>query len=287
MLAFVVPLKSAQISRNWALACRLFERCLRAICNQTSPQFRVVVVCNERPTVSFSHPNVHYLEVDFPPPLPDPTETRSVGYELSRSKDIERKNADKARKLRTGLEYARRYQPTHSMVVDADDCVSRRLAKFVEQNPESPGWYFQKGYIHTEGSRFMHLNSRNFNVVCGTSVVIAYERYHLLFANPDFYQHAFEEPMASLTPLPFPGAVYSMANGDNIYMSAETRDQIYATLFGRLFSPRVFSVFRKVLSYWPTLLTRSRRAEFGLYRLPEVPPPAARAGDRTAQPALP
>ena len=282
MLVFVVPLKSSRIARDWSLTCRLLERCLRAICNQTSPRFRVVVVCNERPALSFTHPKVHYLEVDFPPPVPDPTEAPSAGYEYSRSRDIARKNADKARKIRAGLEHAARHRPTHTMVVDADDCVSRRLAEFVEQNPHGAGWYFKKGYFYTEGSRFLFLNRRNFNVVCGTSVVTAYPHRGLLFANPDFYQHAFDEPPGGLTPLPFPGAVYSMANGDNIYMSAETRDHIYATLLGRLFSRRVFSVFRKLLSYRPTLLTRSRRAEFGLYKLPDAAQPAPAGGARAA-----
>src|SRR2546426_10364999 len=102
MLVFVVPLKSARISRDWSLTSRLFERCLRAICNQSSPNFRVVVVCNERPITDFHHPHVHYLEVDFPPPFPDPNEEATSGYELARSKDIARKNADKARKIQAG-----------------------------------------------------------------------------------------------------------------------------------------------------------------------------------------
>jgi hypothetical protein len=278
MLTFVVPLKSPKISRDWGLACRLFERCLRAICNQTSPQFRVVVVCSERPEIPFEHPHVHYIEVDFPPPLADPTEKLTRGYELSRSNDMARKNADKARKILVGLEYARRYNPTHCMIVDADDCVSCRLAEFVEKNPHGAGWYFKKGYIHTEGSRFLYLNRQNFNVVCGSSVVIAYNRRELLFANPDFYHHAFYEPPEGVVPLPFPGAVYSMANGDNIYMSADTRNHIYGTLLKRVFSRSILAVAWKALNYWPTLLTESVRREFGLYKIEDGAPDARQVG---------
>jgi hypothetical protein len=281
MLAFVVPLKSARISRDWSLASRLFERCLRAICNQTSHAFRVVVVCNERPETSFCHPHVHYVEVDFPPPFPDPTEEQTHGYELARSKYIARQNADKARKILAGLEYAGRFGPTHSMVVDADDCVSNELAEFVAQNPTGAGWYLKKGYFHTEGSRFVFLNRQNFNVVCGSSVIIAYSQRQVLFSAPDFYQHAFDDPPAGVVPLPFIGAVYSMANGDNIYMSAQTRDHIYTTLLKRLFSPRIFATMWKVVNHWPTLLTEARRQEFGLYRLGE--PGAAPVEKRTLE----
>ena len=277
MLVFIIPIKSAKISSNWAATSRLFERCLRAICNQTSPNFRVVVVCNERPDTPFEHPHVHYLEVDFPPPMPDPTEEATSGYELARSKDIARKNADKARKIQAGLDYAQCYDPTHSMVVDADDCVSNRLAEFVAKNPQATGWYLKSGYIYTEGSRFLSLNRQNFNVVCGSSVIIAYAQRQRLFSSPDFYQHAFYEAPAGLVPLPFVGAVYSMANGDNIYMSSATRNHIYGTLFKRLFSKQIFSVVWKVMNYWPTLLTESKRREYGLYKIQEAPPAASAA----------
>jgi hypothetical protein len=275
MLVFIIPIKSAKISRDWSLTSRLFERCLRAICNQTAPNFRVVVVCNERPDTAFAHPNVHYVEVDFPPPMPDPNEEATSGYELSRSKDIARKNADKARKIHVGLDYAQCYNPTHSMVVDADDCVSRHLAEFVAQNPQGAGWYFKQGYIYTEGSRFLSFKRQHFNVVCGSSVVIAYAQRERLFSSPDFYQHAFYEPMEGLAPLPFPGGVYSMANGDNIYMSSETKSHIYGTLFKRLFSRQIFSTVWQVMKYWPTLLTESKRQEFGLYKIEKKTPEAA------------
>jgi hypothetical protein len=163
----------------------------------------VVVVCNQRPTIAFEHPHVHYLEVDFPPPLLDPEETLGQGYEYSHSQDIARKNADKARKIWAGLDYAQRFAPTHAMMVDADDCVSCRLAEFVDNHAGGQGWYFKTGYFHTEGSRFLFLNRQNFNVVCGTSVIIAYERREILFANRDFYHHAFYEPPPGLVPLPF------------------------------------------------------------------------------------
>lgn len=269
MLAFIIPIKSSKISHNWALTSQLFERCLRAICSQTSTKFRVVVVCNERPQTQFSHANVSFVEVDYPPPIADPTEEATSGYELSRSNDIARKNADKARKIQAGLDYAQRFQPTHSMVVDADDCVSNRLAEFVEKNPQGAGWYLKKGFLYTEGSRFLYLNRQNFNVVCGSSVIIAFRDRDRLFSGADFYQHAFYVPPTGLVPLPFVGAVYSMANGDNIYMSSHTRDHIYASIIGRLFSKQIFSVAWKILRYWPTLLTRSKRGEFGLYKIGE------------------
>ena len=269
MLAFIIPIKSARISRDWARASRLFERCLRAVCQQTSPSFRVVAVCNERPVIEFTHPHVHYVEVDFPPPLPDPAEQHAGGYEYGFSREIARQNADKARKVATGLDYAQRYQPTHTMVVDADDCVSRGLAAFVEGNAAEEGWVFRRGYMYPEGGRLLYFNARNFNVICGSSVIIANRLRQVLLAKPEFYDHAFDAPPGGvkLVPLPFAGAIYSMANGDNIYMTEETKAQIHGSLLKMIFSRKIGALARKVMKYRPRLLTASLRAEFGLYQL--------------------
>lgn len=266
MLIFIIPVKSAKISNSWSLTSQLFERCLRSVCNQTSAPFRVVVVCNERPETSFTHPQVDYVEVDFPPPVADPNK-ETTGYEYGRSAEIGRKNADKARRILTAFEHAQRYAPTHAMVVDADDCVSRRLAAFVAAHPASPGWYLKKGYMYPEGSRFLYFNVRNFNVICGTSVIFAWPQRHLLVRDGVYYNHTFDSPPPGtlLTPLPFPGAVYSMANGDNIYMNAETKGQIHGSLFKMLFSKSIVTLVQKVMKYRPVLMSNGLRQEFGVY----------------------
>jgi hypothetical protein len=264
MLLFVVPVKSPKLSRDWPLACRLFERCVRSICAQTSGDFRVVVVCNQKPATDFEHPGLEYLEVDFPAPEQRrPDEISTSGYDYGLSAEIARKNADKARKLSTGFDYGARYSPTHCMGVDADDCVSRRLAAFVARHPQGAGWFFRKGFIHPEGRRCLYLNVKNFNQTCGSSVIVRYDLRHLVLENPDFYAHCIER--APLEPLPFPGAIYSIANGDNIYMTADTTSQIQGALWRKLFSPALPALVRKALKYRPSLVTDRVRAEFGLY----------------------
>jgi hypothetical protein len=267
-VVFIIPIKSAKMSKDWKLTSQLFERCLRSICRQTAPEFRVVVVCNERPVTEFTHPNVHYVAVDFPPPLAD-TGERTTGYEFGTSEKIKRQNADKARRIRTGYEYAERFHPTHSMVVDADDCVSRRLVEHVLRQPADRGWIFRKGYLYPEGGRLLYYNVRNFNQICGSSVIVPFAHRDTLVQNPDFYDHSLDvlPPAANLTPLPFVGAVYSIANGDNIYMSAETKGSIGRSLFRRIFSKDILALVKKILKYRPALLTPGTRAEFGLYKL--------------------
>src|SRR4051794_19196923 len=99
MLAFIVPLKSRRVAKSWEYVSLLFERCLRSVCAQTEPDFKVVVVCHERPEIDFQPPAVSYLAVDFAVPGRD---------HLSR-------DGDKYRKIIAGLLAAREFSPSHVM----------------------------------------------------------------------------------------------------------------------------------------------------------------------------
>ncbi|MFB2923082.1 glycosyltransferase family 2 protein [Aerosakkonema funiforme] len=254
MLLFVIPLKSAKVSKSWELVCKLFERTLKSVCNQTSTDFRVVVVCHEKPEIEFNHPHITYIEVDFPVP----------------EQDLISKTLDKGRKILWGLFYGRQFNPSHTMIVDADDCISKHLAAFVNQNPQSNGWFVNKGYVYQADSKFIYFRKKAFNKLCGTCNIIRYDLHDL----PDdisqdypeinmYYEkhRDVEDKMAQrgtpLEALPFFGALYIVGNQENIYL----RD---SSLFleknkdkGILWKIKYFLNFR--------LLTKSIREEFGLY----------------------
>jgi hypothetical protein len=60
MIGFVVPIKSKYVSRDWILDNHLLDRTMRSICAQTDQNFRLFIVCNEMPEVSFTHPHIVY-----------------------------------------------------------------------------------------------------------------------------------------------------------------------------------------------------------------------------------
>lgn len=206
MMIFVIPVKSQKVSTEWSEACRLFDLCLRSVCNQTSPDFRVLVICHERPQVTFFNPKVQYIEVDFP--IPKPT--------------YGSKNDDKTKKILLGLVAARELNPTHIMVVDADDRVSKYIAEFVSSNPTSNGWYVDKGYEYADGGQKLFVRRQGFYKICGTSNIINYNllsipdevpSYSNIVADRFLTGHALAKgDLASMgypiSPLPFFGAIY-------------------------------------------------------------------------------
>jgi len=99
MLVFIIPLKSPQAAKSWSQVSKLFERCVKSICNQTSPDFRVLVVC-EKPDIKFSHPHILYLEVNLP--IPQPTKIE---------------NEIRKKKLLMGLAHARKNRLTSCLLM--------------------------------------------------------------------------------------------------------------------------------------------------------------------------
>lgn len=246
MLVFIIPLKSAKVSNSWERVTQLFERCIKSVCNQTSPNFRVIVVCHEKPKIEFTHPHITYITVDFSPP----NETNPVA----------KGDTDKGRKILKGLVYARQFSPTHTMTVDADDCVSKNLAKYIQQHPDSNGWFINKGYKYQEGSNYIYIKRSNFYKMCGSCNIIRYDlnylpetaEYNRGYGYYRYYiDHAkvrdiLNNKAKAIKSLPFPGAVYILDTGENLFDNSKRLK---------------FSIFNR------KLLNQSVKDEFGLYDL--------------------
>ncbi|HEX4085518.1 MAG TPA: hypothetical protein VHY22_11440 [Chthoniobacteraceae bacterium] len=246
MLVFIVPLQSPQVSVDWRRVSTLCEQTLRSICAQAGGEFRVFLVCNEAPAMDFTHPALTIIEEPFPIP----------------GRNTDARMFDKHQKIKRGLLAARGLAPCHVMVVDADDCVSRGLAAWCERRPGHPGWYLRQGYVYHTGSRWMH-RWNDFDLLCGSTAIIRCEDadFPRTMSDPkenfivvDTGHWEFRNPQRTqgriLEPLPFPGAVYFTATGEN-YTGINLRGwQGRKLLMQKLLSAR--------------LLTRRMREEFGI-----------------------
>lgn len=211
MLVFILALQSPEASKDWGQVSRLCERTLRSVCAQTSPAFKVILVCNVRPETSFTHPHLSIIERDFPVPA---------------ATSAARMN-DKWTKLKVGLVAARHLAPAHVMLMDADDCVHRGLAEHVARYPGFPGWSMTEGYFHDEGSHWIYRRKEFYNF-CGSSAIVRLEpsnfpqseaepkeNYFILDNGHRAIKEYMSERGTPLQPLPFVGAVYMTGTGEN------------------------------------------------------------------------
>lgn len=261
MLTFVIPLVSRALCRNWEHACLLFERTVRSCCNQTIGDFSVVAVGHDRPRISCDSPKVRFVEVDYAFSLQTADTIECPRWPL-----YEIQQVDKGRKLFRGVEEARRLGSSHVMLLDADDCVSRRLAEFVVGHPAEAGWYVSRGYSYVEGSRWVYVKRFNFQQECGSSHIFAlrslpvpedprYDRgfdYYRFVINHAYIVGKMSQRGVPLKCLPLAGAVYTRS-GVNLSP-------------GRQFTGR--SALRRALNSRP--LTKRLRREFGLHPVASV-----------------
>lgn len=258
-MVFIIPVKSAVISPSWKKFSRLVDRCLRSVCQQTDQDFKVVVVCNEKPITDFEHPNVHYHYVDFEPPTAERVEEVRV---QAFNEKYNAKEADKSKRILAGLEYARQFNMNHVMVVDADDCIDKNIVKYVKQHPDENGWYSNKGYVYKEGSKLIFKKLNKFNSLCGTCLIVKPEHISSIIDSNMYYRHPKTEldNGVKLKPLPFPAAVYTI-NGENYFMT----DKAVTHLKSVSNSRGLMDYVKRILRYRVYLLGHSVKSRFGLY----------------------
>ncbi len=151
------------------------------------------------------------------------------------------------------------------MLCDADDCVSNRLALHAASHPGRPGWYFDEGWMYDDGSRLVFKKRRDFDAVCGTSSIVWVTSDDLPMiggteCDADLIWRSGHAKIRAnsiargtpLESLPFAGAVYILATGEN--------DSGFSLRGWR--SKKV--LIEKFLSY--RLLTKRFEAEFGLFQ---------------------
>lgn len=228
VIAFITSIRHPLNSANYTKVLRLLEASLKSVCNQTNPDFRVIVVCNEQPEPRFKDERVEYVRVDFPPP--------STHQGPRTTKEAVRK--DKGAKYVVGLLAAKKYNPEYVMFFDADDFVHRDIAQYCNSRPGENGWYVDKGYVYCSGS-MIYGRLYNFYKWCGTCNIVRYRLmplpasvtihssldeivnsvdeyflYKILGAHP-FTVGYFSEAGTPLSPLPFCAAIYVRETGEN------------------------------------------------------------------------
>jgi hypothetical protein len=264
MICFLVPVKSEKLSSDWDKFSELVNRSLKSINGQKDQDFQIVVACHELPTKKFEHPRVHYIQVDF-----DIPKLTNEDWE----KDRQLKEGDKARKIQSAYDYAvDKFDVDYFMVVDSDDCIDNGISKYVNSRikDNTPGWYVDKGYFYTEGSKFAFMIRSNFNVRCGTCIIIKKELFQQVLQQEPYLYYFHEkielENNLTLIPYPKPAALYSMANGENHYMSQSKMMNLVNQT--KLFTiGHIKSVYSKLTRYRPRYIGNRFKKSFNFYKI--------------------
>ncbi|MCH2175610.1 MAG: glycosyltransferase family 2 protein [Lentisphaeria bacterium] len=255
MLSFIIPLKSKQVSSDWEEVCANLERTLRSASNQESDDFQIILVCHEKPLLIKEFEKLIILEAPFPiPEIVENKEQQLANY-----------RTDKGRKILMGLNYCRIEDPEgFFMVLDADDLVSARLAKYVSDHKSSNGFYFHEGFMMKSYEPFFLFKRTLFYHECGSSFIIKNKRapfpeelnYEEDISNyyiRRYEVHAYIPDCMNrlgfpLEQLPFPGAIY-VFNTQNIFATSHRKKYIHREI-ARFFLKSCFFSKKKQAEFY-------------------------------------
>jgi hypothetical protein len=170
MLTFLIPVRHPDNSPDWSRLKSNLEQTIASIAGQNHDDWRAVIIANEGSDLPSLPERFEVEVVDFSPNV---LHDRSAG---STEVVLDAFRMDKGRRVLRGMLRAR-----HSrffMIVDDDDFVSARLARFVADHPDANGWKVDLGYVWDDGGRLL-LQHNEFNRLCGTSLIIRADLYDL------------------------------------------------------------------------------------------------------------
>ncbi|MGN6296288.1 MAG: hypothetical protein ACTHM7_05860 [Ginsengibacter sp.] len=187
MLAFVVPIKSKAVCKDWDYELKLLERTARSICNQTNRYFKMIIVHNEKPKINFNHENIIYVDFPYPFVTADKIEDFDSYVQKYYNKEYSEKMLDKGKKISFGCKIAQQYNCSYIMAVDSDDLVSNKLAEYVnQQGSDNAGWRIRKGFVYEEGNFHVTKNKRIFGINGSTHIISS-----KIITIPDFERNIF------------------------------------------------------------------------------------------------
>ncbi|MBO1254413.1 hypothetical protein J3L16_01795 [Alteromonas sp. 5E99-2] len=138
---------------------------LSSILNQkTSFDYKILVVCNEIPTLGFTSDKLEFLKVDFPV-------SGSGGAELQPQIAAW---TDKGAKVVAGLAHVRENPPEKVFVMDADDWINENLVEYIMSNPSVDNWYVDGGYLVDFGLK-KYIRKSGLVRYCGSTVIFDYQ----------------------------------------------------------------------------------------------------------------
>lgn len=215
MLYFGITLRSRAVARDWAHVVKDFNRTLYSAYRQTDGNFRILVACHELPDLEREYDSrVEFLQTDVPVPSTPLEMMQDKGYKLSMI-------GKRIRELGGG----------YTMVLDADDLVSNRVAEYVNSHPGKHGFVSRYGYIFNMGDTCCRKAMKP-DQVCGSCLIVNYRiddlpaelpespsaregrNYIIRKAHPSI-QPYLKEQGRELSRLPFPSTVYMRNTGDN------------------------------------------------------------------------
>jgi hypothetical protein len=159
-VAFLIPFASRRTKSRWEIACAQLRQTLKSVQNSTSQKYCVVVAGHEAPDFNFESDRRYcFLSVDHAIPLHDDVVISG--------------RLDKLAKIAAAWEHAKlMWNPYYVMKLDADDLISSRLVRWLEDAGGQPGYLIKHGWVWRSGARYVVQSTEYLDRVCASCLIV-------------------------------------------------------------------------------------------------------------------
>lgn len=211
MIIFIVPFKAKKDCISWESTCNMLNSTLQSICAQTQSSFKVICCITDQPILTFSHDSITFISMD---------------NQDEKELNLDLRGRDKANKILKCFEYAKKFNPSYLMVVDADDFLSNKIVKYVMSKPLCDGFFISNGFVYEKDSQSFFMLKKSFHTHCGSALIINPKIATNLISFSEFsgwYDH--QGKGLALNSLPFPAAIYNTMHGENLSASSSIKNR--------------------------------------------------------------
>ena len=176
-IVFAIPLAARDICHDWEFVQSNLRRTIRSIRENNAGNYRIVVACNEAPTLDDRRSDdLTVLVVPFAPEW-----------------DVSKRGEDKARKRRFIASWLRERldgDGCYIMLLDADDLVNKELINYVTIHDNRRSYMVDSGYIYDTTTKLLQRMDTGFSRYCGSNFIGYFYRNELP-VSPDDVQSVF------------------------------------------------------------------------------------------------
>ncbi len=275
MIIFAIPLRAKATTKNWDFCVERFNATIQSIFNQTNPNFKCLVACNDIPKLEKEYDNrLEFIQVNTAIPMEWIEMARDKFWKLTAIAVRVHEILEQQSNPENGI---------YVMPVDADDLLNCHISQWRAEHPDEHGAVSKNGYVWRQGEKVFR-KYHDMHTYCGSCNVIkmylddlpkdmpypderALEQSVAKELNaryPIRYDHnivveQYEKSGKPFAKLPFKSTVYVLGTGENISSIAHATDNHSEE---KRFHPIAF--LRNINIFSMRYISRRVKKEFGI-----------------------
>lgn len=222
--SIIIPFRPKAQSVDWENECLLLQKTILSVLQQSYQNFKILVIYTDLPIDFIVDDKVIYIHFQYGFQPYEEIINNDLLFSYFKSKILVVRRWDKARKVMYGIKIAKELNCDYSMILDADDHISKYLLNYMaieSELYECPGWYIDQGFVYKNSDSYLIRIPNKMNYLNGSTHVLQnkfisipdftsqeWQKYNIFTDHGWIKDRVKQEFNIELRKIPFPAVVY-------------------------------------------------------------------------------